>query len=322
MASGQRGDGAVVTSAVRAHAGPWAGTLVGMDDTTGSMTARIVAVGRAVGVGGRRDELVGAMLPSRDRLVAAAARRLGVGRGRDVHGWSGHPALRMLAVDAAVQEALDSTGASTMVVLGAGYDTRAWRLERLRGRRVIEVDHPATQADKRARLERAGTPAAVVADLVLAGADLAEDDLDEVLERADHDPSVPTVWLWEAVVAYLPADAVDATLEVLQERSAPGSRLLVTTVTPALFDPPVLGRGLARPARWIMARLGEPVRLAETDRAFAARLARHGFAQRRVTGPRQWARRAGLRLRGPHVDERLHVADRVLDHVADRVAER
>ncbi len=195
-----------------------------------------------------------------------------------------------------------------MVVVGAGYDTRAWRLDALRGRRVIEVDHPATQARKRGRLDASDEAAA---ELVLAAADLATDDLGAVLDSAGHDPSAPTLWLWEAVVPYLPARAVDTTLAVMRDRSAAGSRLLVTTITPALFDPPVLGRGLARPARWFMELLGEPVRLAETDAAFGARLTRHGFEQRRVSGPRAWADQAGLRLHGPRLDERLHVADRV-----------
>lgn len=280
-----------------------------MDDTTGSRTARVVAVGRAVGVGGRRDEHVASLLPPTDRLAVAAARGLGAGRGRRVLAWTGQPGLRMLAVDAAVEAAVRLTGAATVVVIGAGYDTRAWRLDVLQGRTVIEVDHPATQADKQARLVGVGE---AIAELVLAGADLTVDDLAAVLATAGHDPGRPTVWLWEAVVPYLPAAAVDATLAVLQERSAAGSRLLVTTVTPNLVEPPLLGRGLAGPARWLMAQLGEPVRLAESDAEFAARLARHGFVQRRVTGPRRWAADAQLQLRGPHLGERLHVADRVV----------
>lgn len=280
-----------------------------MDDATGSRTARAVAVGRAVGVGGHRDEHVHSLLPRGDRIAVAAARGLGAGRSRRVYAWSGHPGLRMLAVDEAVEVALRRTDADTMVVLGAGYDTRAWRLESLRGRTVIEVDHPATQAEKRDRMASTDDP---VAQLRLAGVDLATDDLEAALDRAGHDPGRATVWLWEAVVPYLTAAAVDATLIVLADRSAPGSRLLLTTVTPALFAPPGLGRPLAGPARWVMRQLGEPVLLAETDTAVAARLTRHGFVQRRVTGPRRWAADAGLRLVGPHLDERLHVAERVV----------
>lgn len=279
-----------------------------MDETAGSRTARVVAVGRAVGAGGARDSLVGALLPRTDRVAVAAARRAGLGRGDSVMAWVGHPALRMLAVDYAVVQAVAAIDPHSVVVLGAGWDTRAWRLEALAERRVVEVDHPATQAVKRARLGASAPPAA---DLVLAGADLAVDPLDEVLDDAGHDPAAPTVWLWEAVVPYLPAEAVDRTLAVLRRRSAPGSRLLVTTVTPRLFTPSVVGHLLGQPARWLMAALGEPVLSAATDAAFAARLERHGFSRDEVSGPSDWADRAGLALHGPQLDERLHVATRV-----------
>lgn len=280
-----------------------------MDDTTGSRTARAVAVGRAVGVGGQRDPLAADLLPAGDRLAVLAARGVGAGRASRVLAWVAHPALRMLAVDAALEEAVATTRARTVVLVGAGYDTRAWRLEVLRGLRVVEVDHPATQAEKRAQL---GATAAPFAEVDFVGVDLATGDLDAALQGVGHDADRPTVWLWEAVVPYLEAAAVDATLDVLRRRSAVGSRLLVTTVTPVLFDPPTVGRALSRPARWLMARFGEPVLFAERDAQVAARLARHGFAHRRVTGPRRWARDAGIDVVGPALDERLHLAERVL----------
>lgn len=278
-----------------------------MDEATGSRTARVVAAGRAVGVAGRRDEHVESLLPPADRVAVAAARALGAGRRRRVLGWAAHAGLRMLAVDAAVRDALGRAGSRTLVVLGAGYDTRAWRLEALRGHTVVEVDHPATQAAKRVRLAAVGDP---LAELVLAGADLAEADLGQVLAGAGHDPDLPTTWLWEAVVPYLPAAAVDRTLDVVARRSAAGSVLLVTTVLPHLVGPRSLGRAAAGVARAAMRRIGEPVELAEDDDAVAARLARSGFMRREVTGPREWAADAGVRLQGPWLEERLHVAER------------
>ncbi len=277
-----------------------------MDATTGSATARFVAVGRAVGVGGRRDEHVGALLPVSDRAAVAALRAVGGGRSRRVLGWSGHAPLRMLAIDAALTRTLVHRPTASVVIVGAGYDTRAWRLPALARRRVIELDHPATQADKRRRLPDAE---GALATLTLHPADLSHDDLDAVLDAAGHDPSAPTVWLWEAVVPYLPEAAVDATLRVLAARSAPGSALLVTSVRPALIDPPVLGRALGGVIDVAMRGIREPVLLAEGDGAFASRLARHGFLARAVSGVRRWGMDAGVRVLGPVVDERLHVAE-------------
>lgn len=275
-----------------------------MQDDSASTTARVVAIGRAVGVAGRRDEHVAALLPTGDRLAVAAGRGLGVGRGTRVLAGLAHPSLRMQAVDAAVRDAVGRVDPAAVIVIGAGYDTRAWRLECLAGRTVVEVDHPATQAVKRAG---AATDDAL-ADVVFAAGDLAHADLDRVLAAAGHAADEPTVWLWEAVVPYLDEAAVDATLAVLAARSTPGSVLLLTTVTPQLFTsaPP----GLGAPARWCMQWLGEPIRLAESDAAVAARLGRHGFDHEQVSAPPDWAAAAGVRLRGPQLTEHLHVAVR------------
>src|SRR5512144_2791621 len=57
-------------------------------------------------------------------------------------------ALRTAAIDAAVRDAI-ADGTTQLVILGAGYDGRAWRMPELSGVKVFEVDHPATQGDKR-----------------------------------------------------------------------------------------------------------------------------------------------------------------------------
>lgn len=62
-------------------------------------------------------------------------------------------AARTLAVDAAVAAAFDA-GIEQLVILGAGYDSRAWRLAPA-GVAVFEIDHPATQLVKQARARRA-----------------------------------------------------------------------------------------------------------------------------------------------------------------------
>lgn len=273
-----------------------------------SVTARVVAVGRAVGVEGvQRDPLVARLLPPQDRVVVGLLRALGAGRA-GATGGLGHAALRMAAVDRSLADAVAEGAVGQVVVLGAGWDTRAWRLAALAGRRVLEVDHPATQARKR-RVVADVAPLAAAVQFVAA--DLAVDDLDAVLDDAGHDAALPTVWLWEAVVPYLPESAVEATLRVVSTRSAPSSRLLLTTVGPALVDPaPPRWMPLTSLARAGMQALGEPVLLAEDDAAVAVRLARHGFTTQHLGGPRSWARTADVRVSGPVLDERLHVAVR------------
>ena len=66
-------------------------------------------------------------------------------------------AARTLHVDAAVDATLDA-GIAQVLTVGAGYDSRPWRLGRS-GVRFVEPDHPATQADKRRRAPSGPGPA-------------------------------------------------------------------------------------------------------------------------------------------------------------------
>jgi methyltransferase (TIGR00027 family) len=102
------------------------------------------------------------------------------------------------------------TGLRQVVILGAGYDDRALRF-RTPGVRFFEVDHPGTQADKRARLEQLlGSDAAD--GPVLVAADFRVDALPEVLAAADHDRAAPTLFLCEGLLVYLDETA---TVELL-----------------------------------------------------------------------------------------------------------
>jgi methyltransferase (TIGR00027 family) len=92
-------------------------------------------------------------------------------------------AVRTRFFDDAVLRAI-SDGVHQIVVLGAGYDARGLRF-RSPGVTFFEVDHPATQADKRARLAKIG---ASTAGIVFVTADFTEPRLPTVLASSGHDP--------------------------------------------------------------------------------------------------------------------------------------
>ncbi len=123
-----------------------------------------------------------------------------------------------------------------VVILGAGLDMRAHRLAALSGAVVFEVDHPATQKDKQARVATVPLAAAqlvyVPVDFQAAGS--ATSPLDAALESAGHRSALPTGWVWEGVITYLEASDVQRTLEVIRRRSAPASRLVATYNAPSL----------------------------------------------------------------------------------------
>src|SRR5258708_19289470 len=96
-------------------------------------------------------------------------------------------ALRTSAIDAAVRDAV-GRGATQLVILGAGYDARAWRMKELAGVRVFEVDHPATQNAKRSHLSQLPPP---IGNISFVPVDFERDSLNAPLYRPAHDPPHP-----------------------------------------------------------------------------------------------------------------------------------
>lgn len=127
-----------------------------------------------------------------------------------------------------------STGRFNSVVdLGAGLDTRGCRLARTSSIPVFEVDQPVNTAVKRRAVERA--VGAVPPSVHLIPVDFQRDDLAEALQRAGHDNTAPTFFIWEGVTQYLSEPAVRSTLAFLST-SAPGSRIAFTYVQRDFID--------------------------------------------------------------------------------------
>ena len=171
----------------------------------------------------------------------------------------------MVARTVVIDDTVRETKAPQLVILGAGLDGRAWRMAELRDAIVYEVDHPDSQRVKRAR----AAPLQLLArELRFVPVDFTRDRLADALAAAGHDPALPTTWIWEGVVMYLERADIAATLGVIGERSAPGSRLVVSYHSPAF-------------ALWIGAllvrRLGEPFRSSFSPAEFRALLAEHGW---------------------------------------------
>jgi methyltransferase (TIGR00027 family) len=157
--------------------------------------------------------------------------------------------LRTRFFDEAVVRALDND-VRQAVILGAGYDARALRF-RTPGVRFFEVDHPATQADKRARLERIG---ASLEGITFVAADFTEPGLGDALTAAGHVASQPTQFLCEGVLRYLPEHWFRELLHVPAQLATSGSELAVSISTRD-GDPPARDDERRR----ALAEQGEPV---------------------------------------------------------------
>ena len=135
-----------------------------------------------------------------------------------VPGIVAHYLVRKRRIEIAVREAL-AGGAARLVVLGAGFDTLAWRLhEEFPEIQFLELDHPATQRVKRLALGEA-------VNLSYGQVDLVERSLAELPELA---VAVSTVFVAEGLTMYLPEERVEALLRDLASFAGPVGRVIFT----------------------------------------------------------------------------------------------
>ncbi|WP_040807621.1 SAM-dependent methyltransferase [Nocardia concava] len=139
----------------------------------------------------------------------------------DMRGWALGSVLtaRTLYFDEYFAAAVRA-GIRQIVILAAGLDARAYRLEWPAGTRIFELDQPKVLAFK-ARALADEQPAA---DRREVAVDLRQDWPKALLDKG-FEPGEPTAWLAEGLLRYLPGHAQDRLLERLVELSAPGSRM-------------------------------------------------------------------------------------------------
>jgi methyltransferase (TIGR00027 family) len=116
------------------------------------------------------------------------------------------------------------TGIRQVVILAAGLDSRAYRLDWPPGTTVFEIDQPKVLAYKTSTLDAHG--AVPKARRVTVAVDL-RDDWPAALIAAGFDPTQPTAWLAEGLLPYLPPDAQDRLFGMVTEHSAAGSQIAV-----------------------------------------------------------------------------------------------
>lgn len=111
-----------------------------------------------------------------------------------------------------------------LVILGAGYDSRAYRFAGiLSGVKVFEVDHPASLKDKREKLNKYDVD---YRHVVYVPVDFNTDSLGERLEQHGYSAQNKTLFIWEGVTYYLESQAVDATLSFIAGNSGKGSSVI------------------------------------------------------------------------------------------------
>lgn len=122
-----------------------------------------------------------------------------------------------------------------IVLLGAGYDTRALRFKELTLHTTIyELDAPGTQEQKRNCLKKQKIP--LPENLVFVPINFNTDTLGDALISSGYDPARRTLFIWEGVTMYLPAYAINDTLSFIKQNSGAESTLVFDYFFESVID--------------------------------------------------------------------------------------
>jgi methyltransferase (TIGR00027 family) len=121
-------------------------------------------------------------------------------------------------------------GISQIVLLGAGYDTRAYRYPQLiQNTRIFELDIHSTQQRKLKIL--ADAKVKIPQQVSFVAINFKTDSFEDVLSKAGYNKFLKTFFIWEGVTYYLAEEAINNTLRFVYDRSASGSAICFDYMT-------------------------------------------------------------------------------------------
>jgi methyltransferase (TIGR00027 family) len=155
-------------------------------------------------------------------------------------------------IDDFLKACLDE-GLDQVVILGAGFDTRAYRIAGIEQTRVFEVDHPATQAVKLKRLKKVINP--LPGHVTFLAVDFNTQALAKGLHSGGYDEQGKTLFIWQGVTLYLTPEGVDSTLAFIANHSGPGSAVIFDYSSTAYLRG--TRQSATRLSRWVTRVIGE-----------------------------------------------------------------
>lgn len=140
-------------------------------------------------------------------------------------------------------------GLEQVVILGAGFDTRAYRIAGIEKTRVFEIDTPATQETKLERLKNIIDP--LPAHVTFLPVNFNTQTLAELLQNSGYNERSKTLFIWQGVTYFLTAEGVDSTLAFIANHSGPGSSVIFDYMYNEIFRDPnhSYGKSLRRAAK-------------------------------------------------------------------------
>lgn len=172
-------------------------------------------------------------------------------------------------------------GLEQLIILGAGYDTRAYRIEGLNKIKVYEVDHPGTQGVKIEKVKKIF--GRLPEHVVYVPVDFESEAVGQKLLENGYNRSQKTLFVMEGLVMYIPPRAVDETLSFIVRNSGKGSMVIFDYYPQSLVDG-TSELEAAKNIRDFVAQQGEPLLFGIDEGMVEAFLAERGFSRvRNVT---------------------------------------
>jgi len=218
---------------------------------------------------------------------------------RKMPGWSNAIRGRIRYFDDIVRSAA-SEGFTHMVIMGAGYDTRAYRIDNLKGcMKIFEIDRPETMARKIGILQQIFGQ--LPDHVVFISLDMAHGDCWQGLAKAGWFPEGKTLFLLEGLVMYLPRQDVEGLLAGIARNAGAGSTVLFDFVPQSLADGTSDAEGGQNIRNWTI-EIGEPILSGFADSAVVPFLNGLGYSQVRIIPSRDFA---NMYYTGKKVDRKV-----------------
>ena len=191
-----------------------------------------------------------------------------------IPGGTNYVIVRARYVDDCLSQCIDD-GIEQLVVLGAGYDSRAFRFTALKERvKVFEVDHPDSQRIKKEKVRKIF--GYLPDHVIYVPVNFEKEKLDERLFASGYDKKSKTLFIWEGVTVYMTADAVDETLAFVADNSGEGSSIVFDYVHKSVLDGRTKESGkMTGP----IARIGEPFKFGIEEGTLEEFLRKRGFGE-------------------------------------------
>ncbi len=194
---------------------------------------------------------------------------------RSLPGISNSIIARVRYFDYFVKKSMDE-GLPQLVILGAGYDTRAYRIDGLEKIRTFEVDHPVTQTRKMEKIKKIF--GSFPDHVVYIPVDLAMDDLGQRLMEWGFDRSKKTLFLMEGLLYYLPPKIVDEILSFIVQNSGKGSSIIFDYLPQSVVDGSC-ELDVGNNFRNLAVQIGEPLLFGIKEGTIETFLSERGFSK-------------------------------------------